>query len=561
MRWILAMLAALMLSPALASDFGWKADIAANRQFPKAIGFVAIHLVTNLEIRYPSFRGWYGLRVERIDGGGRSYQLPSSTEGISSGQIFSGALPAGLYKVTVAVGYYEGLTMPVPAELSRFRVEPGRLTDVGSLALYLQPGGTVERGVFSSSFPTINLRLPARPGLLAWFRLQHPRLAHVQAAQYDPDAMEDAVDADGERPLGAPADFRNLAGIGIPRPLADGAIAAPGRMGQIRLRSAKGEWATVETAFTADITDLLPIKQGLLVVGDRGLVAIGHRDARTWETFPGIPANQSFYWVARAPDGAIYALSHSHKRALLVQLLPRQLAWKAVASFGYPRGFRAAPARSATMATGLPPLFAMFSGQAPTRPGVLAIEPDGLRIAVGRQRYFYRFEDSSLQQQPGGPYLASVHAQPNGVLLANSGKDLAVLYSVDGGREWKDFRRPTGAGDLNLDATNAAIYVTAAHELSLIAPRIVLMNHRNTVTGAQKYFQVGLEPTRALGWKPIAPMPTDCDLLLSTISTDAALYVYCHDQRVMLSRDLGQSWQLDRPAPAAPQSSPPPTPI
>lgn len=540
--------------PAAAADFGW--DIGAHQRFPPHVGFVALHVLSNFEVQEPGFAGWNGLGVRRIDGQPHDYQLQGANQAISSGQIFAAALPAGEYQLVrlwalrTDIGVSRMFNYPIPEAHARFTVTAGRFTDLGTLAAYVTLDGPVEADLFSKNYRTLSVRLPSRPSLLPWFRSVYPSAKGVPLA--DTGTKDASGSAEAGSTPGAPIEIRSLTGTGIPRRLADGIIVVPGRMGQIRLRSADGTWVTVDSGYTADINDVLAVDQGLLVVGDRGLVALGGNDARTWTAYPGIPADQAFYWIERSASGAIYALSSNDEYAALWRLSVDESAAVELARFGRKQGFQPARRKGVSLIGPLPPLLTMFAPAQATRPSVLRLDADGLQLAVGRKRWLYRSADAQLLAQPSATYVAAVYAQPNGTLVASAGKDVELLYSVDRGANWSAFRRPSATGNRATFARNAAAYLNDEHEILVIAPRLSRSGKLEIVASPQMYLQMATDPRKTFGWRAIQEMPRDCRLLLPTISSDDALYVQCHDQRVLRSGDGGRSWQLDRPAGADP---------
>lgn len=537
--------ALLLCTVVRASDFGWNPDLDAHKRFPSHAGFMAVHLIDNVETRWPEFAGWSGLVVRRVDGPTRRYTLQSVRTAFSSGQIFVGTLPAGDYLIEriwggdLRAGASSRREAEAPEPLMAFRIEARRFTDVGTLVLHFGPA---KKRNFTplgwmTSFDGWWQRTPARPGLLGWFRASYPKLATLAPARrlYDPQSRSyvSAEQWAQLKPVALPDD-EVLPNHGVGRRLDGGSLVLPGQFGQISMRAADGRWSTLYTGFSADINDVLELEDGWLIAGDRGLLAHSEPGASDWQMYADVPSDQAYDWLGRAGDQRIYALGHSQQRAVLMQLSSDRRRWTQVASFGARQGFRAGVDKRAS---------------------VLGSDADALRIAVGAKRWRYHFADGQLMAAGKDRSVAGVRAQPNGALLATSGDDIATLdylYSTDQGNSWTPIRRPSGLGNLAPALRDSSPYVDDQHRVLLIAPKVSRDSRLRIVASKDFHLQRSEAPRERMGWEAIVQMPAGCHHLLGSVSSDAELFVQCQDLSILRSSDGGKTWGLERSsAPAA----------
>lgn len=531
---------------ALASDFGWNPDLGERARHPRHAGYVGLHVIGNLDLAPARFEGWSALRVRRIDGPRRSYTLQGTRAGTSSGQVFAGALPAGDYELvslwtdSPVIAGGAGMTLPFPAEMARFQVRAGRFSDLGTFAhTHALRAQRTPRNPFVRQLPTGFWRLPSRPGLLGWLHGTYPALRPVRALQ----AAE--AGTAGALPPGPVVAFGTGA---TPRRFDDGTIVFPDRLGHVRIRAQDGSWRALASGFSVDLHDALLFEGDLLVAGDRGLIARLHAGSRTWSAEAGPAGDLVVHWLGVGADGRAHALGHTGDEA---QLLRRDdTGWVVVARFGRRQGFRASDGGRASWALLAAP--GLRTIQRSTRASVLSVDADGLRLAVGRKRWHYRYADGELQAQDSGPALASVQAQPNGALVALLPADGAVedaLYSRDGGHQWLPSRRPSAAGNLGLHLRSAAPYVDDAGGVWLVGPRLARDSQLRIVASPGLHLLSAREPGKRLAWEALAPIEAGCARLLGSLSRDDEWFLQCSDTRILHSRDRGGHWQQDWPPP------------
>lgn len=547
MHRIIAALAALCLSlSALAGDFGWEPDLKEGARHPRHAGYVALHVVSNIDPA-AGFDGWSGLRVRRTDTAGRRYSLQGSRSGISTGQVFAGALPAGDYALVSLRGSnaFHGITgslaAPIDAEFARFQVRAGQFSDLGTLVLGIEfAADPPARNPFYRKFPLRQWRVASNPGLIRWLHAVHPWLARVRPAAQWPGSSG---------PKGLERAW--LGSVATPRRLDDGTLLLPDRLGQLRVLGAGQSWRMIDTGFSVDLLDALRFDGRLLVAGDRGLIAAERPDG-SFQALEGVAGDLVVHRLGLAA-GSAFALGERPQEAQLLRLDQAQARWVVVARMGRREGFRPASGR-------LGPPSLLFSSPSravhSNRAFVLAQEADGLRLALGTRRWQYRHADGALVARGRGPALAGLFAQPNGVLVARPADDGAVedaLYSPDAGETWLLARRPSAPGNLSLALQRAPPYVDAQGAVFWVGPRLTRDQQLRIVATPESYLLKAREAGDRLGWEALRAMLPECSRLLGSLSRDAEWLVQCDDLRILRSTDRGAQWQTVWPSAPGPR--------
>lgn len=549
-RMLLVIAAQCLCLPAIASDFGWQPDLKERARHPRHAGYVALQVISSLDPDEAEFQGWAALRVRRSDKAGRSYTLQGTRAGISSGQVFAGALPAGEYELVSLRGVdaergIEGtLSLPILADYARFRVAAGRLSDLGTLVLGIDDRPVpAPRNPFYRRLPMRQWRVASRPGLIHWLHAVYPWLAQVRD-----NALPIATAAPG------PLERTMLGSVAGPKRLDDGTLVLPDRLGQVRMYGADQRWRVAESGFSVDVLDAIDLDGRLLLAGDRGLIALERADGG-FDAHTGLAGDLVLHWLGRA-EGAVYALGERPQEAQLLRLDAKAARWEVVARFGRREGFR--PASSTDGPWNLLGSPVPRSIARPTRAFVLAQQTDGLLLAVGSRRWFYPHTDGALQARGRGPSLAGMYTQPNGVRVARPADDGAVedaLYSRDGGTTWLQSRRPSASGNLALTQRRAPPYVDATGTVLWIGPRLSRDGQLRVVATPGMYLLQAQDASKRHGWQALRPMQPGCPRLLGALSSDREWYAQCDDLRILRSDDHGARWQTLWPSPDS--ASPP----
>lgn len=539
MHRVLIVVAALCLwLPAIASDFGWQPDLKERARHPRHAGYVALHVISSLDPDEAQFQGWGALRVRRTDKAGRSYTLQGTRAGISSGQVFAGALPAGDYEMLSLRGVdaergIEGtLSVPILADYARFRVAAGRLSDLGTLILGID-GRPVPapRNPFYRKLPMQQWRVASRPGLIRWLHAVYPWLAPVRDSG---QAVASAAPGPLERAM--------LGSVASPKRLDDGSLLLPDRLGQVRMYRAGRTWQLAESGFSVDVLDAIDLDGRLLLAGDRGLIA-RERAEGGFDLHTGPAGDLVVHWLGRVA-GAVYALGERPQEAQLLRLDATAAHWEIVARFTRREGFRPASTMDGPWTLlGSP---APRGISRPTRALLLAQQTDGLLLAVGSKRWFYRHADGALQARGRGPALAAMYLQANGVRIARPADDGAVedaLYSLDAGLIWLLARRPSAPGNLSLTLRRAPPYVDSNGAVLWIGPRLMRDEQLRIVATPESYLLKARKASDRLGWQALRLMQPGCSRLLGSLSRDEEWYVQCDDLRILRSADRGAQWQ------------------
>ncbi len=535
MRHCVAALLCLCASLASASDFGWEPDIKPGKRYPAHMGFAAVHVVDNFVLRFPDFKSWTGLTVKRTDKFGRSYNLEGNMAGLSSGQVFAGALPAGDYQVQ-RVSYGDAYLPPSLESLGvRFRVERGRFTDVGSVAVNVVANARRKHYVVVTTDAIALAWSASNPGLLGWLHAVHPELSAIGPASVRYDVSEKAfVSANAPQPsIQRQTPVLLYSATGLPHLTDDGTTVFPARFGSLRIRSPQGQWGLVDTGLTVNLNAVAEYEGQLVIGGDRGTLRV--QSGQDWQPIVGVGPDESVY-AMRATAGGLWVLAGGPAQAVLYQVDIAHRSLRQHKIFGKRDGYRPLKRQrlSLLQRSFLPGELGQGrpSGIDAVRPAIL-VDNENLLVGMGERRWALESGSkwSTYQEEVD---LATAILQPNGRLIGlyDGHSNRGNFFVSSDGRSWR--RLP---GYRTYDGFP---YAFSDGAIGAIVPDRAGARGNQPVGNLKVAFELRRDADVVA-----RPLPPACRRLLGTASTDELLLVECRDLTVLRSVDRGQSWHVD----------------
>ena len=163
-------------------------------------------------------------------------------------------------------------------------------------------------------------------------------------------------------------------------------------------------------------------------------------------------------------------------------------------------------------------------------------EPSRIRYFMGDRIWSLDKATLTLDTESGDTY-DHAYLQANGILAVEPDDFFSpnFMISKDFGHNWSNPLRGTKT-DSELERRS---YVGNKGHL--------LMLSRSQVRSGVAYYyddaKVQYSDNLAQSWNIVGEIPGDCQDLLHEISNDDAVYLYCQEGDLMLSRDFGQNWE------------------
>lgn len=484
-------------------------------------GVVAVQVTNSRERLSPWLQSWTAAHVVSLDNPENKFLLSPAGSGLLGSQFFIGVLPPGRYRIYNLQSYrFEHgieaeIEAPVPANLGTFRVEAGQLTSLGTVM-------TIRLGAVK-----IKNRV----------HLAHAFSRYAERENFKPfikEATPELHAALGDRvhgwDVGLESLHRELSSVILDfiratnfQWLGDGEIAATGPMGSVFVRRGRADWHRIDTGATQQITAITKTNRGYVIVGERGLVMQAETLDGEWRTFPGPGQQVAIKDVVSMENGRLYAFTSEPDRCAALLVSPDFLDWERV--FDVPQGRYIEP------------------GLCPLRSGRL---PDDRIVIFGGKQRVVLDNQGQILERGESMIMHYFKNQPNGASIAHRHGAWAVDrlgYSFNGGETWNDplddwpneTDRPGAEGNLLVlpDGRSWRMsYKGYSHKLTKKVayeeePRLRLLGK----DGKIQHWGEKVEP--------------QCTQLLPQISTEERIFVQCHDGRLIVTEDGGESWTED----------------
>lgn len=493
-------------------------------ELPERHGVVAVQVTNNALRLSRQIDTWTAAHVVDLDDTQKRYRLRASGTGLLNSRMFVGALPPGRYAIFnlhafQQIGDYSvWFNAPVSRSVGTFQVDHGHLTTLGTLVY--QPLGTTEvEGKEKSLY--IIVRTDEEEDLTSFALASFPDLedsVHSGEFGWDPDDMRVHRDEMAER-------IRSFA-IGTEHHrLDDGQIVMTGPLGMVMVRNGDADWQHVETGTSVRLAALTRHRNRYLAAGERGIVlAADHLDG-PWLPVPGPGPMEAVYWLHGQPDGSLFALARAADTVRFYRVSADYSEWDSLLEFEYRQGV-------------------LFTGRGEVHAVAL---PEANIVVFGDGRRIVLDGDGKVLSDEENKHLQELQVQEGGTLVALPGSLWsgvgAFQYSRDGGDTWHKLRRP-GAGERERPATRYLHFVLPDGGSLAFTHR----GYRHT-TGGRFRYEENPRMRRVSADGSILHWGDDVELhctgLVPGISTEARLFSWCDDGRLLMSKDQGRTWEVD----------------
>jgi len=489
---------------------------------PERHGVVAVQVTNNARRITRRLESWTAVHVVDLDNTDKKYRLLPSSTGLLNSRMFVGALPPGRYAIYNLYAYNMigdiefWLNASVSRSVGTFQVDDGYLTSLGTLVY--QPLGKVEVEGEEGT-----LHIVARTGEEESLRqiavASFPELAdsvHAGEVGWDPDRLQEERNevADRVRDFAVGTDFHRLD---------DDRIAMTGPLGMLMVRRGASDWQQTDTGVSVQLAALTQHRQDYVVGGERGILLTANRLDGQWSHVPGPGPMEAIYWLHGQADGRLFALTRAEDTVRLYHVSADYTEWNVLREFEYKQGMFFT-GRGKVYATAL-------------EHGGIAVFGDGRRIVVD--------DEGTIVSNEENMHLYALQEQPDDTLVAMPGSLWSgisrVHYSRDGGVNWEAPTRP-GASE---SPTRYFHYILPDGDTLAFSyrGRRDESNRLRVVYDENPSLRRAAADGTLLRWG--AEVDELCTGLTPQISTEALLFSWCEDGRLLRSEDRGESWQVD----------------
>jgi hypothetical protein len=306
----LKLIALLIIIPVSISLTGCANPVVVKKDdvLPEGQGMVVLH-VSNA---FVSTDNWHWIEIwseseKRVYFLHREEAKESRINEYPATAHFSGALPPGTYRIDAfklqqSFGtYIKTLTAPVGDKLGKFKVEPGRLTDLGTV-IYYPEYWDLDAGSYRLFLVegTDNTRAVKEMNPVAYNTLRsHPPLGWTESSQsIAPNVTSQIKD--------------NLPHFNQLVETKSGEIYAGGMLGKIFKRKKSGEWVTLDTGTSGEIFRIEEASNTLYATSER-MVLTSLDGGLTWKpvALPAQTGRLEFFHIAADGTQYLYILTDS----------------------------------------------------------------------------------------------------------------------------------------------------------------------------------------------------------------------------------------------------------
>ena len=457
------------------------------------------------------------------------YSLSPTQEGLIDSQVFIGSMPAGTYIISSLYSYYDGgdytswLTMPVDYLAGFFKVEKGRLTNLGSVVF--QPLLNVQEKSFWSQKSTQKAyvtRLDAQQKLDEFLLSNYPNLAEnldlSKVISWESDEL-DSFRSD----LGNLSRQNAYGKTAIPLTIhGKGAIAS--KFGQIKWQDHQGQWHQLDLATNNQIAAVLETENMLMAAGERGEIFISNSWLGDWSQVSRVSANEAIIWFGKG-ESSFYAMTQSINEFNVYQFTSFESDWVKLRSFKRK----------------LNRLLSAFGNVFPiiTKSGQLSVLNDN-------KLFEFNPHTNSWSEQVSTRLIAlSQLASGDLVGLETSHWDGVgdQVISQDSGKTWTTVNRNLLAFD-DGETERSLPAVFSDGTVVTLGRKKTKTKENKTVRSELKLISTTLaQAENDKSWSYHGNPKPECETLLAQISSAEEIYFLCDKGDVVFTNDLGQSWQ------------------
>ncbi|WP_333609449.1 hypothetical protein [Arsukibacterium sp.] len=474
---------------------------------------------------------------DKVDWSPDMYTLSPSTEGVVSSQLFVGSMPDGEYIISVLHAFYSDgnmsswINMPVRRAAGTFKVEQGRLSNLGTLIF--QPLLNVRSESFwsiAASQRAFVTRLPEED-LQRFVIEKYPNLQPGLNLDMELSWQEDAFQS-LRQTLAEQA--RQNAWGDISLPLAhQGQGAMMSRFGILHFQDKAGNWQEFNLPTNAQLTSVVDASEWIAVGAERGQLFVAASPSDDWQRYNPVSSAEAIVWLRQGRD-SYYAMTQSSAAYTLYSFSQPTENWQKIGQV-----------------TRRPASFLRAAG------GVFATIDQAGQLQVFNDIELHSYQpDSRTWQQQKSQAFVNLSQQRDGTLLG-----LAVsqwdgigdqLISTDFGMSWTPLKRSLGFfGDRSVEASLPA---------KLADGRLVTVSRERVQAQASSNLHLnvsqGDDVNVKSNWKTMGQVPDGCTSLLPELTLQHTVYMLCHEGDVVRTADLGKTWEkiIDIDIPALQQS-------
>jgi len=529
-------------------------QISTNTPLPAGQGVVALQVVNNAEELASLHKNWtevLAFRLDNIDevkqravdkakSKGKTtsiediewehdfYSLSPNNKGVIDSQLFIGSMPAGTYMISSLYSYYNDgnlmswVSMPVFQAAGRFEVQPGQLTNLGSIVF--QPLLNVKEKTFwnnNSSQKAYVTRLNDSVGFESFILSHYPNLADSIDFSQPLSWLEDDLNEfrNNLNQLSRQNAFGNY--TTELSSFAHASISA--RFGQLKVLTHEGEWVTIDLPTNSQISGVFETDNLIAIGSEKGVVFIGDSIAGEWKEINPISAKEAVIWFASAAN-TNYAITSAAMDFYVYEFSDIKSEWLQVGKF-----------KKKNRTDWLVQNGGLFPW----------IKADGALRVLNDNKYYDYDRSTTTWSTIKTSSMVNLKKLRNGILVALEVSQWDGIgdqvYSTDDGNTWNDIDRSLRIfGDIKVDLSLPAI----------MDNNTLVTVSRKRVKGSEdvdlRLVSANLNNIQEKGaWQAHGQTQKNCTTLLPELTQGKRLFFLCDQGGVISTTDLGETWKND----------------
>lgn len=456
------------------------------------------------------------------------YSLTPVGQGVIDSQLFVGNMPQGSYVISSLYSFFSNgdmsswLSMPVYFSAGKFKVETGKVTDLGSIVFQpllsiKKPGFWSNRSSAKAYVTRINKELNLSEFVFEQYPVMANQLDKNTTLTWEQDKLDplrnDLGDLSRKNAYGAKELVLRHHGVG--------AVAA--KFGQIRVLSQDGDWSQIDLPTNSQMASILETREkGILIAGERGQVFFNTSLRRdNWTPLQPVTSDEAVIWMGKGKN-AYFAVTTSKLATKVYEFASIRGEWKQIGDFKQKQ-------RST--------FWVQNGGLFP-----IITQESNLRIINDNKIYDYHSNDKRWSQHKGESIARLVQLEQGTLIGLEVSQWDGVgdqVVSFDDGNTWVDIPR------------KLQIFGDRKSEHSLPA----LLKDGTLVTVGRvkerKKSKLRLISTdshqlsKKTEWKSHGQIKESCVTMLPNLTREHTLYFLCDQGQIVSTSDFGKSWNTE----------------
>lgn len=464
-------------------------------------------------------------------------RLVAAESDSGSTRFFYAAVPANEYSLSSLRAYYSfgesyySRFYPADIELGTFRVEPGKVTDLGVMAIYVNRSGE------DYAFKTI--RTPSDALSLQEFSEAAPELSARMSNLNSPLGWEPDANDGSRREDYINAVNRQIVFADPYIDAASGAMKFPSRLGVVVERNSSGEWRLDSIPSDAELRQVTVINSSDVVVTEFNEILLRDEDGGNWASSQPPSGSGRLMFVGKHEGTGIFAVMQQPESVTVWSTPAFGEAWTELATITPRLNFLQVVDRD------------LFSVNQDIRGASYAIEGDKFYLAL-RDKVFSMDLFSHAVEETDVPNATSLQIR-NGILTTRSQDQRSLSrMSPDGGNTWN---QAAGyyIGELSVAEAQRRLQ---SRRQSVRRPKFIghpiFFDSRRGIAvhegrrDEDPAFLISTE-NGASTWSLLtgATLPEGCAQLLTAHGTELLVGCFLSGE-IYRSSDLGKTWELER---------------